>query len=80
MQTKAQLQDELQDRFAALKDADKDWDMVFLGRCFDDCKRDEVVAKWLVRPKAPKCLHAYALTRRGAQKFLDGLLPMTDNT
>ena len=32
------LRRELHDRFAALKKADKDWDMLFLGRCYDDCR------------------------------------------
>ena len=37
------------------------------------------MAEHLDRAKRPLCMHAYALSRRGAQRVLDSMLPQTDN-
>ena len=76
------LKQEMTDRFAELSTADPAWDMLYLGRCYDDCRKPQKIvgpSKLLVEAKRPLCLHAYVLTKSGAQKVLDSLWPMKNN-
>ncbi len=53
-----------------------DWDILYLGRCDDDCRRDVAVAPGLVRCFSPACRHAYAVTRAGAHVLVANAFPM----
>lgn len=64
------LQKQFREAVAALGTPD-DWDVLFLGRCWDHCWLDEVVRPGaLVRCHNPSCMHAVALTRRAAEAYL----------
>lgn len=47
------------------------WDILFLGRCHDTCDSDVLLGGDLYRVFAPACLHAYAVTKRGARIILE---------
>lgn len=46
------------------------WDALFLGRCHDTCDQDVLLGGDLYRVFAPACLHAYAVTKKGARIIL----------
>lgn len=56
-----------------------DWDIVYFGRCFDNCNLMEKIKGNLYKVFSPKCRHAYGLTKKGAMKILKYTLPMTKN-
>lgn len=65
--------DLFQKRLAALKQELQTvgkWDIVYFGRCLDRCFMNKSVSLQLVKNTSPICLHAYALTRKGARKIL----------
>ena len=45
-------------------------DMLYLGKALDDCMSYEKVWSNVYRSKHPLCLHAYIMTKKGAQKLL----------
>lgn len=45
-------------------------DMLYLGKALDDCMSYEKVWGNVYRSKHPLCLHAYIMTKKGAQKLL----------
>lgn len=45
-------------------------DMLYLGKSLDDCTRYQHVWGHVYRTYRPQCLHAYILTRAGANKLL----------
>ena len=53
-----------------------DWDILYLGRCDDDCGRDVAIAPGLVRCFTPACRHAYAVTRAGAEVLVANAFPL----
>lgn len=61
-----------QRRMASLKQElqQLEWDILYLGRCLDRCGAQSHVSPQLVHGGTPLCLHAYALTRRGAAIIL----------
>lgn len=52
------------------------WEYVNLGRCWDLCKQDTEINKYLVKSQRSLCRQSYIVTRSGAQKLLDYCLPM----
>ena len=46
------------------------WDIIYFGRCNDTCMMNKQVSEQLVKNTSPICLHAYMLSRRGAQKLV----------
>jgi len=50
-----------------------DWDVLYFGRCWDNCRRHTPVNKFLVKVHRTMCHHAIAFSRRGAQKILDNI-------
>ena len=51
--------------------APSQWDVYYLGRCWDHCWLDKAVRPGsLVRCHNPSCMHAVALTRRAAKAYL----------
>lgn len=47
-----------------------DWDVVYFGRCWDNCRRHIPVNKFMVKVHRAMCHHAIAFSRHGAQKIL----------
>lgn len=45
-------------------------DMLYLGKALDDCMSYERVWKNVYKSQHPLCLHAYIITKQGAQKLL----------
>ena len=54
----------------------KDYDILYFGRCWDDCKKQNYLTNNLVKVNSPKCRHSYAVSRKGAQKIIKYSLPM----
>lgn len=53
---------------------DKDWDMVYLGYCYEN--RHPQLLRYagegeIIRLKRPRCRHAYVVSQRGARKLLE---------
>ena len=48
----------------------KEPDMLYLGKALDDCMNYEKVWGNVYKSKHPLCLHAYIMTKKGAQKLL----------
>lgn len=46
------------------------WDIMYAGRCRDNCHKNKAVSLQLVQNTAPLCTHAYFLTASAAQKLL----------
>ena len=57
----------------------KDWDIVFFGRCWDNCSEAKKIHNNLYKVTYPKCRHAYGLSRKGAEKILKYTIPMVNN-
>ena len=53
-----------------------DWELINLGRCWDDCFRSIKINPLLVKAYSPKCRHAYIINRKGAKKILQYCLPI----
>lgn len=56
-----------------------DWDIIFFGRCWDNCSKDIKIHNNLYKVNNPKCRHAYGLSREGAKKILKYTIPMVNN-
>ena len=56
-----------------------DWDIVFFGRCYDNCKQMKQINNNLYQVYEPLCRHAYGLSKKGAEKILKYTVPMIDN-
>jgi GR25 family glycosyltransferase involved in LPS biosynthesis len=54
-----------------------DWDLVFLGRCWDLCTACKRINKNTVQTKNALCTHAYALTQKAARLLLASNTPQT---
>jgi GR25 family glycosyltransferase involved in LPS biosynthesis len=63
----------------SMDDIPNDWDIVFFGRCYDNCNKMKKINKNLYKVYSPKCRHAYGLTRKGAEKILKYSVPMINN-
>jgi len=53
-----------------------DFDVIYLGRCFDYCYRDLPITKRLVRAFRPQCRHAYVVSRAGAARIVEWTRPL----
>lgn len=70
-----------QKRLNSLRDEARllDWDILYLGHCWANCKKFEKVTDQIYKNGSPICLHAYAVTRHAAQVILQKTMPMYDN-
>ena len=55
-----------------------DYDIISLGRCFDICRPGSERVGNLVKVIYPRCMHAYIVNRKGAQKIIDLTVPLYD--
>lgn len=46
------------------------WSYLLFGRCFAPCAGESTVGNGIVRTKSSYCMHAYAVSRRGAHAYL----------
>jgi GR25 family glycosyltransferase involved in LPS biosynthesis len=49
-----------------------DWDILYLSKCLDKCNNIQKLGKYLYDSPYPDCRHAYTVTRRGAQRIING--------
>ena len=53
-----------------------DYDIVFLGKCWEYCKYSVKLNNFLDKCYKPYCRHSYCVSRKGAEKILKMTLPM----
>lgn len=53
-----------------MREVPSDADIVFFGRCLDDCKDIQRVSQHVIRITKTFCTHAYAVTRRSCKALL----------
>lgn len=66
-----------------LNNVPNDFDLIYLGRCYDRCQYDENISPGLVRCFWPLCRHSYIVSRKGALSIIKQTLPLKiqgDNT
>ena len=47
-----------------------EWDVLYLGRCYDKCSYLEKIDENIYRTHCPNCTHAYMVSKRGLDKLL----------
>lgn len=52
-----------------LEETPKNFDMIYMGRCYDDCSRDQKITENVSRCFFPKCNHALIVSKKGAKKL-----------
>ena len=62
----------------SMKNIPNTWDIIYFGRCWDDCRKAVYYNKYLMKSN-PLCRHAYAVSRKGATKIVEHTLPMVHN-
>ena len=60
-----------------LKNIPKDYDIFYLGKCWDIKNKNVKVNDYVYKPFKPLCRHAYGVTNRCAKKIVKYTLPMT---
>lgn len=63
----------------SLKKLPKKYDIIYLGRCWDNCTQQIKLTQNLVKAYSPKCRHAYGVSRSGAEKIIKYSLPMKNS-
>ena len=58
----------------AVKYLPSDWDVLYLGRCWDDCRKNIKINKYLYKTNRTLCHHAIAFSRNGAEKVLNAII------
>ena len=64
-----------------IKNIPEEADMVYFGYCFEDCKKAKPYKgnpKLFNHAVVPVCLHSYLVSRKGARKLLDLVIPLTE--
>jgi GR25 family glycosyltransferase involved in LPS biosynthesis len=49
------------------------WDVLYFGRCWDDCKKHTPVNEYVVKTRRTLCHHAIAFSRQGARRVLKAI-------
>ena len=52
------------------------YDIIYLGRCWDRCKKSIPINDFIVKCFTPQCRHAYGVSRKGAQKIIKLTRPL----
>ena len=60
----------------SLKELPGDWEMLFLGRCLDDCEKMVHISPTLIKPHFTLCTHAYIVNQKGAAILLQHSIHM----
>tara|TARA_Y100001970_G_scaffold293968_1_gene445198 strand:+ start:10207 stop:11037 length:831 start_codon:yes stop_codon:yes gene_type:complete len=64
-----------------IKNIPEEADMVYFGYCFEDCKKAKPYKgnpELFNHAVVPVCLHSYLVSREGAKKLLDLVIPLTE--
>lgn len=61
-----------------LEETPKDFDIIYMGRCYDNCCRDQKITKNVSRCFEPKCNHAVIISKKGAEKLKNILKTLPD--
>ena len=51
-----------------------DWSILYLGKCWSDCRRAITVNKYIMKEHKSLCHHAIAFSRKGAQRILNAII------
>lgn len=54
----------------ALQNLPDDWEILYLGRCLDNCELKKTISEHLIKPDWPSCMHAYVVNPKGASILL----------
>jgi len=57
----------------AVNSLPSDWDVLYLGRCWDDCTNHTIINNYLVKTSRTLCHHAIAFSRKGANIVLNSI-------
>ena len=63
-----QIKKYMKDSFTSLP---SDWDVLYYGRCWDDCESHVKVNKYIAKTNKTLCHHAIVFSRKGAIKVLE---------
>lgn len=50
-----------------------DWDVLYFGRCWDDCNKHIIINDYIVKTKRTLCHHAIAFSKKGANTILSSI-------
>ncbi len=59
-----------------LKNLPNDYEIFYLGKCWDIKDKNIIVNDYITKPYKPLCLHSYGVSNIGARKILDNILPL----
>jgi hypothetical protein len=54
------------------------FDIIYFGRCWDKCHKQNYISDNLVRTYFPQCRHSYGVTRKGAEIIIKKSIPLID--
>lgn len=63
-----------------MKQVPSDYDMFYLGYCWEYCKQTKRINDYVRQAHYPRCKHAYGFSRKGAKKLLSSLQPLLKST
>jgi GR25 family glycosyltransferase involved in LPS biosynthesis len=58
---------------SAVKSLPDNWDVLYLGRCWDDCNSHIPINNFIVKTKRTLCHHAIAFSKKGAKIILENI-------
>ena len=59
-----------------IKNVPKNFDIIYLGRCFSKCYLDKKINEDLCKTKYSLCMHSYIVSKKGCKKILKHLFPI----
>lgn len=62
----------------SLKKVPKNCDVLYLGRCYDNCDQAEPINDMIVKVNNPLCMHAYIMFNKGYRKIKNQFFPIKD--
>ena len=62
--------------FSTMNSIPKDYDIIYLGRCWDSCRNTIELNNYVVKCYSPQCRHAYGVSRKGAEKIIKYSQPL----
>lgn len=59
-----------------IKNVPKNFDIIYLGRCFSKCYLDKKINEDLCKTKYSLCMHSYIISKKGCKKILKYIFPI----
>ena len=76
------LNETLSDKIVHLKkimnNIPSNWDIIYFGKCAEKCKKKITVNAYTTTNSTPLCLHAYAVSRKGAEIIVKNAFPIEE--